>query len=128
MEAAASCLFLASLVFGDNFQQPQQSSSESTLGDNTEGNIEDSSSNIAYDTAMFFHFVYKKTLRENFSHRMSAKWCCKRLLRARILAQNSHTSWLLIGGVIFVACEKPSFAILIGRIIFFTCENHRLRL
>ena len=73
-----------------------------------------------------FHFFNEKKLFEkNFSPRMCAKRRSASCKKRREFWRETHTPlWLLIGRIIFLTCEKTSFAILIGRIIFFTCENH----
>ena len=73
-----------------------------------------------------FHFFNEKKLFEkNFSPRMCAKRRPASCKKRREFWRETHTPlWLLIGRIIFLTCEKTSFAILIGRIIFFTCENH----
>ena len=70
---------------------------------------------------MFFTFLAIKTFLIECV-RSSAASCNKK----REFWHETHTPlWLLIGRIIFLTCEKTSFAILIARIIFFTCENHR---
>ena len=72
-----------------------------------------------------FHFFNEKKLFEkNFSPRMCAKRRSASCKKRREFWRETHTPlWLLIGGIIFLTCEKTSLAILIGRIIFFTCET-----
>ena len=73
-----------------------------------------------------FHFFNEKKLFEkNFSPRMCARRRSASCKKRREFWRETHTPlWLLIGRIIFLTCEKTSFAILIGCIFFFTCENH----
>ena len=72
-----------------------------------------------------FFLTRKKLFEKNFSPRMCAKRRSVSCKKKWEFWRETHTPlWLLIGRIIFLTCEKTSFAILIGRIIFFTCENH----
>ena len=74
---------------------------------------------------VFHFFSEKNSLIKTFPVecvRSSASSCNKRW---EVWCETHTPLWLLIGRIIFLTCEKTSFAILIGRIIFFTCENHR---
>ena len=73
-----------------------------------------------------FHFFNKKKLfQRNFSPRMCSQRRSASCKKRWEFWRETHTPlWLLIGRIIFLTCEKTSFAILIGRIIFFTRENH----
>ena len=78
-----------------------------------------------YTRVVFHFFNEKKLFEKNFSPRMCAKRRSASCKKRREFWRETHTPlWLLIGRIIFLTCEKTSFAILIGRIIFFTCENH----
>ena len=74
---------------------------------------------------MFFTlFTRKNSLRKTFLLECVRSGAQQAARKGGNFGAKLTPLWLLIGRIIFLTCEKTSFAILIGRIIFFTSENH----
>ena len=73
---------------------------------------------------VFHFFNEKKTLWEKLFSSNVCEEALSKLQGGEFWRETHKRLWLLNGRIIFLRCEKTSFAILIGRIIVFTCLNH----